>query len=286
MLQKSLQTKSDVIIYDLEDSVAPADKRVARDRLANFLSTTAGLPEPERIAVRLNSVNTNHFHDDIVQAMKIPSIRTFVLPKIDTVTQLDHVSRQIFTAYQSNGRAIDESHAPLQLVASVESAKSLWNLNGIGQWKSEYGDTLGGKLGALLFAAEDYCADTGIIRTPSRTELLYTRSQIVLAAKAFGLKSIDMVCINYKDLGYLQEECVDGRNLGYDGKQAIHPSQVDTIQSTFVPTAKEIKRAARIIRAMEKAHGSNRGAVGLSNGEKDEMIDAPMIKQVSLVSSG
>jgi hypothetical protein len=117
--------------------------------------------------VRLNSVNTNHFHDDIAQAvgylnivrvtytkaktqMKIPSIRIFILPKIDTVTQLDHVSRQIFTAYQSNARAIDESHAPLQLVASVESAKSLWNLNGIGQWKSEYGDTLGGKLGALL----------------------------------------------------------------------------------------------------------------------------------------
>jgi len=283
MLEKSLQTKSDVIIYDLEDSVAPADKGIARDRLVHFLSTKSGLPNPERIAVRLNSVNTNHFRDDIAQAVKIPSIRTFILPKIDTVTQLDHVSREIFTAYQSKSRTMDESHGPLRLVASVESAKSLWNLEGISKWKSEYGDELGGKLGALLFAAEDYCADTRIVRTPERRELLYTRSQIALAAKAFGLKAIDMVCVNYKDLDYLQEECLDGRNLGYDGKQAIHPAQVDIIQSTFVPSPKEIKRAARIIYAMEKAHGSNKGAIGLSDGEKDEMIDAPMIKQAERI---
>lgn len=73
-----------------------------------------------------------------------------MLPKIDTVTQLDHISREIFTAYQSNPNTVDEAFGPLQLVASVESAKSLWNLDGICKWKSEYGDTLGGKLGALL----------------------------------------------------------------------------------------------------------------------------------------
>lgn len=73
-----------------------------------------------------------------------------MLPKIDTVTQLDHVSREIFAAYQSNPDAVNESYGPLQLVASVESAKSLWNLDGICKWKSEYGEMLGGKLGALL----------------------------------------------------------------------------------------------------------------------------------------
>jgi len=287
MLQKSLQTKSDVIIYDLEDSVPPAseDKDNARERLRTFLTTTKGIPRPERIAVRLNSVNTIHFRHDIAQAIKIPSIRTFVLPKVHTTAELDHVSREIFSAYQSAPNIINENYGPLQLVASIESAKSLWSLDQIARWKSEYGEMLGGNLGALLFAAEDFCADTGVIRTPSRRELLYARSQIVIAAKAFGLKSIDMVCVNYKDLEYLKEECDDGKHLGFNGKQAIHPSQVDIIQSTYVPTVKEVMRAARILHAMEQAHSSNRGAIGLSNGEKDEMIDAPMIKQAEYVIS-
>lgn len=62
------------------------------------------------------------------------------------------------------------------------------------------------------------CADTSIIRTTSRTELLYTRSRITLAARAHGLQSIDMVCVNYKDVDYLREECEEGRRLGFDGK--------------------------------------------------------------------
>jgi len=151
----------------------------------------------------------------------------------------------------------------------------MWNLGTIAQWKSDHGPELGGRLSALLFAAEDFCADTAIIRSPSRRELLYARSQIVIVAKAFGLDAIDMVCVNYKDNEYLKEECLDGRQLGFTGKQAIHPSQIDIIQTTFVPTSGEILRAAKILRAMERAHAAERGAVGLEG----EMIDAPMLKQ-------
>jgi citrate lyase subunit beta-like protein len=183
--------------------------------------------------------------------MKLTSIRTFVVPKVNTVTQLDYVSREIFSAFQSSPALVDESSGPLQLVASIESAKSLWNLDKICNWKSEYGDMLGGKLGALLVCFSTVschslasllvslrpkiaslfflllstsvyfsldCADTAIIRTPSRRELLYPRCQMATAAKAFGLKSIDMVCVNYKDMDYLKEECEDGRKLGFDGK--------------------------------------------------------------------
>lgn len=62
------------------------------------------------------------------------------------------------------------------------------------------------------------CADTAIIRTPSRRELLYTRSQIVITAKAFGLDAIDMVCVDFRDLEILTDECIDGRQLGFTGK--------------------------------------------------------------------
>ncbi|QRV76362.1 citrate lyase subunit beta-like protein [Ceratobasidium sp. AG-Ba] len=100
------------------------------------------------------------------------------------------------------------------------------------------------------------------------------------AAKAFGLKCIDMVCVNYKEEDVLREECEEARRLGYDGKQAIHPNQVSIIQSTFVPTEKEILRAAKIVAQMKKSHASSIGAFGLeTDGKGTEMIDAPMLKQ-------
>ncbi|TFK91931.1 citrate lyase beta subunit [Polyporus arcularius HHB13444] len=286
MLEKSLTTPSDVIIYDLEDSVppSPADKASARARLAHFLSTRAGsLLAPERIAMRLNSNATPFFAEDILQAMRLPCVRTLVLPKVHSAQDLHHVSEEIYLAYRAHKfRSPDDP--PVQLVASIESAKAMYNLGEIASWQSSWGAATGGKLVALLFAAEDYCADTGIIRTTSRQELLYTRSHIVVTAKAFGLGAIDMVCVNYKDPEYLRDECADGRRLGFTGKQAIHPIQVDTIQSTFVPTSKEILRAAKILEQMKKAHLSNRGAAGLElEGGGMEMIDAPMIKQAENV---
>ncbi|OAX37805.1 hypothetical protein K503DRAFT_866605 [Rhizopogon vinicolor AM-OR11-026] len=108
-----------------------------------------------------------------------------------------------------------------------------------------------------------YCGDTSVVQTPSRLELLYIRSQITIVAKAFGLDAIDMVCVNYKDLDYLKDECEDEKRLGFNGKQTIHPAQVDIIHSTYVPTEKEILRAAKILHQMKVAHSSQKGAFSL-----------------------
>jgi citrate lyase subunit beta-like protein len=278
MMRNSLISASDVIVYDLEDSVPPSatDKNSARQRLHDFLKKHP--TNDERIAVRVNDTTTPFFHDDIAEALQHTSVTTLVLPKIHSAQDLHIVSREICNTYTASPR--DPNKSPLRIVASIESAKSLWNIGTIAAWKSEYGPHLGGSLSALLFAAEDYCADTSIIRTPSRRELLYTRSQVVVAAKAFGVEAIDMVCLNYKSAVSLTDECRDGRELGFTGKQAIHPNQVDVIKSTFVPTSAEILRAATILHQMKAAHASQKGAIGLElKGGGTEMIDAPMIKQ-------
>lgn len=149
-------------------------------------------------------------------------MRTLILPKIHSAQDIHHVSREVYTASRNKPR-----DSPLRIVPSIESARALWNLGGIAGWKSEHGSELGGSLSALLVRFLPFyvyesngldfslqprivallflplrhiyltgildCADTGIIRSPSRRELLYTRSQIVIAAKAFGLEAIDMV---------------------------------------------------------------------------------------------
>ncbi|KAF8895283.1 Pyruvate/Phosphoenolpyruvate kinase-like domain-containing protein [Infundibulicybe gibba] len=279
MLQKSLASSSDMIIYDLEDSVSPVP-----ERLHNFLN----LPSAHRVAVRVNDITTPFFRDDMLAlcvgvyvVSGLPCRLHTRVAQDTSPADLHHVSKEIHSASLQQPRS-----EPLRIVPSIESARGLWNLGGIAGWQSEHGAGHGGVLSALLFAAEDYCADTSIIRTPSRRELLYTRSQIVIAAKAFGLGAIDMVGVWF-EFGYYvtdnndplglrqlqgprvpQDECEDGRQLGFTGKQAIHPSQVDIIQSTFVPTSK-------ILREMQRAHASEKGAVGLEG----EMIDAPMLKQ-------
>ncbi|KAJ3862349.1 citrate lyase beta subunit [Lentinula novae-zelandiae] len=276
LLEKSLTVKSDIIIYDLEDSVSPspADKEDARDRLRTFLKVCClDLPHAERVAIRLNDISTPFFQQDIQHILQSPSVRTLILPKIHSAQDLHYVSRHIHQISQNHPR-----ETPLRIVPSIESARALWNLGAIAGWQSEHG-ALQGAVSGLLFAAEDYCADTSIIRTRSRQELLYTRSQIAIAAKAFGLEAIDMVCIHYKDLEYLKDECEDGRRLGFSGKATIHPAQVETIQNTFVPTAEEILRAAKILHGMQVAHASQKGAIGLDG----EMIDAPMIKQAAKI---
>lgn len=116
----------------------------------------------------------------------------------------------------------------------------------------------------LTQSSQQFCADTGIVRSEDRRELLYARSAVVLAAKAYGLSAIDLVCIvslldvtfiaygdsecpslnarfstfqHYQDMDVLKEECEEGRKLGFDAKQIIHPAQISTIQSAFSPSS-------------------------------------------------
>ncbi|CAE6464194.1 unnamed protein product [Rhizoctonia solani] len=244
MLQNSLSSPSDAIIYDLEDSVAPKEKNRARIALLDFLQGQS----PERAArtfVRLNAIDTPQFVDDITTVLKWPDLQGIVMPKIHSAEHLDKVA-----SYVPEGR-------PLSIIASIESARGLWHAGHIAGWKA--GQGAGNKVivSSLLFAAEDYCADTHIIRTKTRQELLYPRSQMATAAKAFGLQCIDMVCVNYKDPDLLREECQEARRLGYDGKQAIHPNQVETIQSTFVPTEKGTSNKLKPSKALLTQHEQN-----------------------------
>ncbi|KAF8326833.1 Pyruvate/Phosphoenolpyruvate kinase-like domain-containing protein [Cantharellus anzutake] len=270
MLEKSTITTSDMVIYDLEDSVAPSQKSVALNHLLNFLVEDIKVA-PYRRAVRINAIDTKFFTQDVHGILSVPrgcQVQTWVVPKVHSAQHLTEVGKHI------------PSGLKLDVVASIESAQALWAVGEIAGWK--HPDL---RIIALLFAAEDYCADTGVLRSKSRSELLYARSKIVSASKAFGLQSIDMVCVDYKDPGYLLEECRDGRALGYDGKQAIHPTQVEIIQSTFLPTEKEIARAAKILHGMERARKAElRGAFGLEldDGAR-EMIDEPMVKQANAV---
>lgn len=140
-------------------------------------------------------------------------------------------------------------------------------------------------LSGLIFAAEDFALDLSLTRTPSLTEFLFARSAIATAGRAHNLAStIDLVCTSYKGAEgqeTLKEECLGGKALGFNGKQCIHPSQVEAVQRAFAPSKQELQWAARILMANLKADKQGRGAWTLDG----KMIDAPVVGRARSILS-
>ena len=173
--------------------------------------------------------------------LKSPFLNTLVMPKVESASDVHRVAQLLDKAASPNVR----------IIASLESGKAIMFAREIAAASP--------RLSALLFAAEDYCASVGIQRTFSRSELYFARSVTVNAAKAFGLQAIDMVCIAYQDLAVLADESEEGSRMGFDGKQAIHPAQIDTIQGCYSPSADDISKAVKILERNAEAEEGGQG---------------------------
>lgn len=264
-MEKTRNLKVDNISYDLEDSVTPGKKAEARTALRKFLEG----PRPEgvgEVAIRINSVDTKYALDDLTEVLQAPNLDAIVVPKVNSASDLHFVTDVIrHTLFRSE---TDSPRKPPSIIALIESARALTDLNSICRASPH--------LSGLIFAAEDFALDLSITRTPNLTEFLFARSAIVTAARAHNLPSaIDLVCTQFKGeqgLKTLEEECRGGKNLGFNGKQLIHPSQVEICQKVYGPGEEEVEWAIRVCIADEKADKAGRGAWTLDG----KMIDAPV----------
>ncbi|CAG8745224.1 35229_t:CDS:10, partial [Racocetra persica] len=211
-------------------------------------------------AVRINAVGSGMELDDLNVILRSKNLEGIVIPKVGSADDVKFVSRMIDLI------APDESRSKIRLLASIESALAIMNIKQIA--------TSDPRLDALIFAAEDYCADVGIVRTRSRKEMLLARQTIVTAASAYELQAIDLVCVDFRNDNILTEECQEGREMGYLGKQAIHPRQIDIIQQMFLPDMQDVERAAHIVYGYEQHSKKGIGAFDLDG----KMIDLPMVK--------
>jgi citrate lyase subunit beta-like protein len=280
MLEKSFAMHADNVTYDLEDSVAPHMKSEARSNLRDILNKQrpSGIKE---MCVRINSVDTGLALDDLTEVLKGEYLDAIMLPKCESAADLHFVTdviRHLSPERHPMGASSNtqgKKREPVRIIALIESAKAIQNLSSI-CGASPY-------LSGLVFAAEDFAKDMSLTRTPSLTEFLYARSAIATAARAAELPStIDLVCTSYKGeagLKTLEEECLNGKGMGFNGKQCIHPSQVAVCHKAFSPGEKEVEWAARIVIADEKASKAGRGAWTLEG----KMIDVPVVKKAQAV---
>ena len=262
MLDKSRSLNSDFIAYDLEDSVTPSRKAEARSLVRKALDQDIPSTIRER-AVRINSVGSGLALADLEETLQSANLTTYVVPKVDHPSDLTFISDVIAHSRPK------EFQTPISILALVESAKALISLDPICTAAPHL-------LSGLMFAAEDFALDLSLPRPPSLTEFLYARGAIATAARAHNLPStIDLVCTAFKseaDQEALLEECQNGKRMGFNGKQCIHPSQVGTVSKVFSPELEEVEWAVRIVTAQKRAEEMGKGAWALDG----KMIDAPV----------
>ncbi|KAG0371474.1 hypothetical protein BGX24_001622 [Mortierella sp. AD032] len=264
-LKSSLSLGADCLVYDLEDGVAFNRKNIAREMVFDALEASEHRKAEK--AVRINAVGSGLEFDDLNVVLRSSRLQAIVIPKVQSAKDVQFVSQMV------------DSVAPfitrknVRIIASIESALGVMNLKEIA--------TSDPRVDALVFAAEDYCADLGLTRTREGTEMLYGRQAIVTAAHAYGLQAIDLVCMDYKNDDILREECEFGRRMGFLGKQAVHPRQLEIIQRCFLPTDHEIARAADISEGYQEH--SKRG-VGAFN-YNGKVIDLPVVKWAEKILS-
>ncbi|KAF9243703.1 hypothetical protein DTO006G1_6880 [Penicillium roqueforti] len=276
-LDKSRSLTADCVTYDLEDSVTPHMKAEARSLVRRAIDQAAPPGIRER-AVRINSVDSGLALGDLTEVLQSPNLTTIVIPKVNSASDLTFVT-DVITHTLSQQPPTEGTRTPISLLALVESAKSLTNLSQI--------CTASPLLQGLIFAAEDFALDLSITRTPSLTEFLFARCAIATAARAAELPStIDLVCTAYRSEkgdgsppAVLQEECLDGRRLGFNGKQCIHPSQVKVADQIFGPDPHETEWAMRVVIADDKAARAGRGAWTLDG----KMIDVPVANKARAI---
>ena len=252
---KALDSEADAIIFDLEDSVAPGMKAVARELLQNLPKRSDG----PQWWVRINPLGTE-FHKDDMEVLGIGDIHGIVLPKAESgadVTELAHRTGNI----------------PIHAIVT-ETAASLFGL-------LSYREP-GSPLAAMSWGAEDLSAALGASsKYDDGGELSFTyklaRSLCLAGAVAAGVQPVDGVFADYRDHEGLKEEAEAARREGFTGKLAIHPSQVAVINAAFTPSAEDVAHAEEIVAAFE-AHPD---AGVLSVGGK--MVDRPHLVQARRV---
>lgn len=254
----------DGIILDLEDGVAPNRKDEARLEILHALNEVE-FGRSERL-VRINGLSTGRALEDIMSV--IPGRPdAILLPKADSVAIVQEIDRLVTEAEKMNDIEIGST----AVILTIESARAFLDLAGICQASP--------RIAGLVFGAEDFTADAGITRTLAAHELLYARSRLVMHAAAFGFHSIDMVQTNYSDNALLERECREGAEIGFTGKQVIHPAQVEIVQAAFTPAAELIEYAQRVIDGARQAHTEGKGAFTLDG----HMVDAPVIKRAERI---
>lgn len=247
----------DMLIYDLEDSVPAAEKDAARFLVYNMVKNHR--PKDKYVCIRVNGIYSEYLEEDLQAAVRAnpDAIR---IPKVEYAKEVQNISKRIAEIEEKIGLEAGK----IELICNIESYMGVINAMEIA-----HSDP---RVVAMAVSAEDLTASLKAQRTKKGLEVFYARNAVLMACRAAGIDALDIVFSDINDKEGLEEDTALAKNLGFDGKTCIHPRQIDTVNSYFTPSVKEIKYALRVLKAVEEGKARHKGAVTLDGG----MIDKPM----------
>ncbi len=270
LFEKAAKSAADVIFLDLEDAVAPDDKPQARKNVVAALNDIDW--GRKTMSVRINGLDTHYMYRDVVDLVEhCPRLDMLIIPKVGVPADVYALDMLVTQIEQARGAA-----KRIGFEVLIETALGLANVESIAQSSA--------RLEALCFGSGDFAASTrarttiigglhpeyGVLSDPDaegRRDFRQTdpwhaaQVRILVACRAYGLRPIDGPFGDFKDPeGYLAASR-RAAALGFDGKWAIHPTQIDAANTVFSPAAAEVDKARRIVAAMEQAAREGKGAV-------------------------
>ncbi len=287
--EKAAASAADVVFLDLEDAVAPDDKEQAR---RNVIEALNDIDWGEKtMAVRINGLDTHYMYRDVVDVMEQAGRRLdlVMIPKVGTAADVYAVDMLVTQIESAMGHS-----SPVGFSLLIESALGMANIDAIAGASA--------RTEALHFGPADYAASTGarttsvggpnpdyaVLTDPDdagRRDLHwgdmwhYGQARVVVAARANGLRPVDGPLGDFKDPDGYRAAARRAAALGFEGKWAIHPSQIELANEVFSPSEAEVAQARRIVEAMAAAAREGKGAVSLDG----RLIDLASIRQAEVI---
>ncbi|MGW1835883.1 HpcH/HpaI aldolase/citrate lyase family protein [Streptomyces sp. NPDC002067] len=240
-LEKAKSIPADALILDLEDAVAPDAKAAARERVA--AAAASGAYGHREVTIRVNGPGTA-WHADDLRAAAAAGPDAVVVPKVESAATVREVERALEAAGAPEHTAI---------WAMLETPRAMLDAREVA--------AAGERLSVLVMGTNDLAKELHAEHVPGRAPLLTGLSLALLAARESGKVILDGVFNDVKDLAGFEAECVQGRELGFDGKTLIHPAQVGPCNEVFAPSEAQVERSRRIIEAFDEAAREGRGVV-------------------------
>ena len=261
-LEKAKGIPADAIIFDLEDAVSPDSKDDARARAV--AAASSGEYGKKELTIRCNSLSTPWGAADIAAAATAP-VSAVVIPKIDSVAEVDAVSR-----------ALDAAGAPetMSIWAMIETPTAVMDCRAIAAHP---------RVAVLVMGTNDLAKELRARQVPGRHPLVPSLHLALLAAREAGKPVLDGVYNDIKDPEGFADECRQGAEMGFDGKTLIHPDQVGGANAAWTPSEAEVEHSRRVIAAFDEALALGKGVVQL-DGRMIENLHVDTARRILAVA--
>jgi len=260
MLEKALSLAPDALVPDMEDSVPAAEKANARETIRSWLPRLAASGIP--VVPRINALDTQWIEADL-EAVVGSQVLGISVGKVRNAGDIAAISQLIGSLERRAGVGL----GMLRLVPWIETAEAIVNVSAICK-ASE-------RIVAVAFGGEDFTNDMGVERLEDEAQVAYARQALCVAARAAQVLALDTPYFKLRDLEGLRESSLRAKSIGFKGRFAIHPEQIDALNDCFSPSPQEVSHAERVVAAFEEAERSGRGSTSLDGW----VIDVPVVKR-------